>query len=144
MTETIVDDLEPVQVDKQNCEKTGTRILAFLDSAFQLIGKVASVRQVREGIGGLAFGDIRLRTRDSDGSAAGITDCYPPAQHPDIASVLIADSVLARELRRHTLAVRGKLAAHTGFIRRMNTAKPFLGIGPAFVVRIAQHAGPAR
>ena len=73
MTEGVVDQFELIEVDEQDGEKT-VLLPSGLDRGLQAVDEVETVWEASERIDDLAFGDIRLRSGDTNSHSVFIAD----------------------------------------------------------------------
>src|SRR5687767_8351425 len=100
--ETVVDDLEPVDIQKQDRKHQILVPLGASNQAAEPVEEQCAVRQAGERIGHLGSGDVGLGACHPMRLALRIADSEGPAQHPSIGAVSVKDSMFVLEMRIET------------------------------------------
>ena len=104
VAETVVDDLEAVEVEEEHGEEAVLATLAALDGELQVIHEERAVRQPRQHVvegfveqalfGALAVGDVLNLEDEVDGGGQRVADHGHAQQHPDHVAALVVVALL--------------------------------------------------
>src|SRR5450432_477344 len=99
MSEAVVDQFEPVEVDEQDSEK-GTFLTSGLDCRLEAVNEVRPVWDVGKWVRDFAFGNIGQRAGHPDSVAGRVADGDTTTKGPDVSAGLMAHPVFTNELGR--------------------------------------------
>jgi len=140
VTQTVVDHLEPIDVQEQDREQVLWMALAAVENLAEELHEERPVGQRGQRVvqccvaqlllGGDPLGHVCLRTRDPGRTPVGPTHGNAAAQHPTIGAVLVADAVLMLEV--------GSLTSHMRFECRIER-RQVVGMDPPEPIFWAPH-----
>ena len=106
--QTVVDELEAINVEEQNAELAAAAAGGLLEGALELPHEVVAIGKAGQGIvkgvieqltlGLFAGRDVGLRAGHADRPAGLIAHRDTPAQHPAVAAVAVHHAMLALEM----------------------------------------------
>ena len=154
MPETLVDDLEPVEIEEGD-GKAGIGILAQTCECpaheVEEQGPVGESGQcIMQGImhkllfGLFAPGDVGLASGDTVCRVIRTAHCEASGQHPEKGAICMANPEFAFEMRDFSGQMSINLCGDAGNIVRMNTAEPLYGTVGDLLVGQSKHFLPAR
>src|SRR2546429_261479 len=126
VTEAVVDHLKAVQVKEEYRKQVILQIFGSLHRVTESIHEQDTIRQARQGIGYLAFGNVSLGAGHARDSSVAVPNSNPPAEHPVVAPVLVQHAVFIFVVRGLLFEMRSEVRSYSFNILRMNPAKPFV------------------
>src|SRR5690348_10942500 len=116
----------------------------MFDKAPKPVDKKQAVWKARKWVGHLSLGDVRLRAGHSQSFSGIVGDGETPIQHPAKRTVLVEHPMLALEMRRRAVAVRGDLLLNPLPIGIVNSIEPLIWTVAYLVFAPPQHRFPTR
>ena len=154
VAQAVVDHLELVEIDEEQREPVLRIPVAARQAVRQAVGQQAPVGEAGERVvhrlevqlllGQLAVGDVGQRAGRPQRVAFGVVDRDPPAQHPAVAAVAVADAKLRREILVLAPQVRVDVGAQPRQIVGVHPVQPFSEPVADLALFVSQHRLPAR
>ena len=116
MAQTVVDQLEPVQIQEQHRD-VRTVMHRDVQRVFEAVEKIQAVREPGQRIGHLATRDIGHRTRHADCLAALVPDGDSAAQDPDVTAAFLPDAAFRNQFFGPAFDMRGNFRVHPFHVR---------------------------
>ena len=144
VAQTVVDNLEAVQIEKQDSELTAGVGAMVRERSLEAIDQEHPVRQPREDVDHFAFGDVRLRACHADRVPQLVAHGHAARQHPAVGARGMSHAVLVLEMRRSSGEMIVEIAPKAPEVLRMHAAEPLVWTCADLLIRTADDGLPTR
>ncbi len=153
MADAVVDDLEPVEVEKEHGKEVVATPFDTVQRVAQSVDEERPVRQPSKGIvkcvvvqaffDVLAIGDVRQRSSDPVNRTDLVFERASTTEERPLSAVLVSQAVLALEVLARSADVRGVFGLEHLDVVRVHPAEPLVRRRSDISFCVTQHRFPA-